>query len=62
MNTQDTYQDPVVLNFPDGTIARVYHPILTEKEREKRLARIKEAAVKLLLDKYKKEGNHNARH
>ena len=61
MSTQDTYQDPVTITFP-GMIARVYHPILTEKEREKRLARIKEAAVKLLLDKYKKEGNHNARH
>lgn len=61
MKTQDTYQDPVIFNFP-GMVARVYHPILTEKEREKRLNAIKEAAVRLLLDKYKKEGNHNARH
>ena len=61
MSTQDTYQDPVIITCP-GMIARVYHPILTEKEREKRLNAIKEAAVRLLIDKYKKEGNHNARH
>lgn len=61
MSTQDTYQDPVIITFP-GMIARVYHPILTEKEREKRLGRLKEAAARLLLDKYKKEGKQDARH
>lgn len=61
MKTQDTYQDPVIITFP-GMLVRVYHPILTEKEREKRLARIKEAAARLLVEKYKRKEKQDARH
>ena len=53
MDTNITYKDPVVFNFP-GMIARVYSPVLTEAERAKRLDDLKKAAVRLLLEKDKK--------
>lgn len=46
--SQDVYMDPEIFHLDNCTI-RVFRPILTEEERECRMERIKEAAVRLVL-------------
>ena len=57
---QDIYGEPEIFYYPNAVV-KVYHPILTEEEREHRMERIKQAAVRLILatevNKRKKEQN-----
>lgn len=43
----DTYQEPKAFTFP-GMIAKVYIPILTKEERNRRMKQIYDAAANLL--------------
>ena len=47
MKTQDTYGEPVVLNYPNAVV-RVYYPILTPEEQKRRMKIIHDAAADLL--------------
>lgn len=44
----DIYGEPEIITFKN-IVAKVYSPILTEKERERRMDRIKQAAIRLVL-------------
>ena len=44
----DTYEEPIIMEFP-GMIARVYKPILTPEERERRMKEVHKAALALIL-------------
>lgn len=44
----DVYGEPVIIK-KGNIVAKVYTPILTEEERERRMERIKQAAVSLVL-------------
>jgi hypothetical protein len=48
----DIYGEPEIIKH-NNIIARVYSPILTEEEQNKRMERIKQAAIRLLLSKEK---------
>lgn len=50
----DIYGEPEVITRRNIT-AKVYSPILTEKERDKRMAAIKQASVSLILSKTSSE-------
>lgn len=45
---KDVYSEPEIIE-KNNIIARVYSPILTEEERNKRMEQIKQAAIRLLL-------------
>ena len=47
MKKQETYGEPKTFTYP-GVVARVYSPILTEAERERRMSQIAKSAEKLL--------------
>ncbi len=47
MKTVDTYADPIIFNFPNATV-RVFRPILTPEERERRMKILYNAAADLL--------------
>ena len=49
---KDIYGEPVIIK-DKNIIARVYSPILTEDERNRRMEQIKQAAIRLLLSKEK---------
>ncbi len=44
----DIYGEPEIIK-KNNIVAKVYSPILTDEEREKRMERIKQAAVRLVL-------------
>ena len=44
---KDTYSEPKTFTFP-GVIAKVYSPILTEEERQRRMSQIAKSAERLL--------------
>ena len=44
----DVYGEPEII-IKNNIVAKVYSPILTDEEREKRMERIKQAAIKLVL-------------
>ena len=46
----DTYGEPEIIKYKN-IVATVYSPILTDEEREKRMEKIKQAAVRLVLSK-----------
>lgn len=46
----DIYSEPVIVK-KGNIIAKVYSPILTEEERNRRIEEVKRAAAKLLLSK-----------
>ena len=50
MKQKDTYSEPKTIELP-GCVATVYSPILTEEERQRRMARIAESAARLLKSK-----------
>ena len=52
---KDTYGEPEIITG-NNIVATVYSPILTEKEYERRMERIKQAAVRLVLSKDVKKG------
>lgn len=45
---QDVYMEPEILHLDNCTV-RVFRPILTEEERERRMERIKKAAADLIM-------------
>lgn len=45
---QDVYMEPEIIRS-SNCIARVYRPILTDEERERRMERIKKAAADLIM-------------
>ena len=45
---KDIYGEPEIIKYKN-IIATVYSPILTEEERNKRLERIKQATIRLVL-------------
>ena len=44
----DIYGEPEIIKYKN-IIATVYSPILTDKERERRMERIKQATIRLVL-------------
>lgn len=44
---QDTYTEAKTITYP-GIVARVYSPILTEEERQRRMTQIAKSAERLL--------------
>ena len=44
---QDKYSEPKTFTYP-GIVAKVYSPILTEEERQRRMAKIAKSAERLL--------------
>ena len=46
----DIYGEPETINYKN-IVATVYSPILTEQEAERRMEKIKQAAVRLVLSK-----------
>lgn len=51
----DIYGEPEIIE-KGNIIARVYSPILTEEERNRRMEQIKQATIRLLLSKEKMKG------
>lgn len=45
---QDVYMEPEILHLDNYTV-RVFRPILTDEERERRMEKIKQAAAELLM-------------
>lgn len=52
LKKEDVYGEPTIIKKGNFT-ARVYSPILTEEERNRRYEQIKQAAVRLVLSKQK---------
>lgn len=50
----DIYGEPEIITYKN-IVAKVYSPILTEEERNKRMERIKQAAIRLVLSEVKNE-------
>ena len=50
----DIYGEPEIIKTAN-IIARVYSPIITEQERERRLAAMRQASVRMVLSKGKKK-------
>ena len=48
----DIYGEPEIITYKN-IVAKVYSPILTDRERERRMERIKQAAVRLVLSESK---------
>ena len=46
----DIYGEPEIIKRKN-IIAKIYSPVLTEKEREKRMAAIRKASVSMVLSK-----------
>lgn len=47
MKKQDTYSEPKTIEL-EGCIAKVYSPILTDEERQRRMKAIAKSAERLL--------------
>lgn len=47
MKTADTYNEPIIFEYPNATV-RVFRPILTQEERDRRMKNIHDAAAALL--------------
>ena len=47
MNEKDKYLEPKTFTYPGATV-KVYYPILTDEERQRRMARIAKSAERLL--------------
>lgn len=52
MKNKDVYGEPVIIR-KGNIVAKVYSPILMDEEREKRMERIKQASIRLILSKEK---------
>mgnify|MGYP005613225993 CR=1 FL=1 len=50
----DIYGEPEIF-MKNNIIAKIYSPILTDEEREKRMEKIKQACVRLVLSAERKE-------
>ncbi len=47
MKQQDTYTEPKTITY-NGIVAKVYSPIISEEERQRRMAQIAKSAERLL--------------
>ena len=54
----DVYGEPIIIKV-NNNVGRFYSPILTDEERERRMERIKQAAVELVLSVESKKGQKN---
>ena len=54
----DTYGEPIIIKV-NNNVARFYSPILSDEERERRMERIKQSAVRLVLSVDNKKGSNN---
>jgi hypothetical protein len=54
----DTYGEPDII-VENNVVVRVYSPILTDEERERRYERIKQASVRLVLSKEQRKDKNN---
>ena len=54
----DTYGEPIIIKV-NNNVARFYSPILSDEERERRMERIKQSAVRLVLSVENKKGSNN---
>ena len=54
---KDVYGEPEIIK-EGNIIARVYSPILTEEEREKRMEAIKQACVRIVLAAERNRGGN----
>ena len=54
----DVYGEPIIIKV-NNNVGRFYSPILTDEERERRMERIKQAAVKLVLAVENRKGQKN---
>ena len=52
----DIYGEPEIIKS-GNIIARVYSPILTEQERERRIAAMRKASVSMVLSQYERGQN-----
>jgi hypothetical protein len=53
----DIYGEPVIITT-NNNVARFYSPILTDTERERRMEIIKQASVRLVLSKERKDNKN----
>lgn len=53
MAVVDTYQEAKIIKF-DGMMVRVFSPVLSPEERNKRMKAIQKAAMNLLMDAERK--------
>ena len=54
----DTYGEPIIIKV-NNNVARFYSPILSDEERERRMERIKQSAVRLVLSVENKKGSND---
>ena len=47
MKEKDTYNEPKTYTYP-GIVVKVYSPVLTEEEKQRRMAQIAKSAERLL--------------
>ena len=52
----DIYGEPEIIKR-ENIIARVYSPILTEQEKERRMTAMRKASVSMVLSKYERGEN-----
>lgn len=52
---KDVYGEPEIIR-KGNIVAKVYSPILTDEERNKRMEKIKQAAIRLVLSMEKTKG------
>lgn len=57
----DVYMEPVIIERPN-CIIRVYRPILTDEERERRMKQIHDAAAALLMSVIENERKREKKH
>lgn len=50
----DTYGEPEIIT-EGNIVAKIYRPILTDEERARRMERIKQAAVRIVLSEKKRK-------
>lgn len=53
---KDTYGEPEIIR-KGNIVAKVYSPILTEEEKNKRMERIKQASIRIVLSQERKDNS-----
>ena len=55
---KDVYGEPEIIKV-NNVVAKVYSPILSDEERERRMERIKQASIRLVLSQEKGKDSMN---
>ena len=55
---KDVYGEPEIIKV-NNVVAKVYSPILSDEERERRMERIKQASIRLVLSQEKGKDSKN---